>query len=99
MSLRFAPYWFDRFPAPRRPSYPRLRATVDTRVVIIGGGLTGAACAWSLAASRIPVVLIEGERIGGGATAGSSGLVREDFDVSFTATVAAHGLRTARVLW
>ena len=43
--IRHKPLWFDRFPNSRRPSYPRLRGQLDAPVVIVGGGLTGAACA------------------------------------------------------
>ena len=93
MKLRQSPYWLDRVPPRRRPSFPRLRTSLQTRVVIVGGGLTGVACAWSLSAARIPVVLLEKDRVGGAATAGTVGLVREDFDGLFSETVRLHGLR------
>ena len=99
MKLRFAPYWYDRFPQRRRPAYPRQRSNIESRVAIVGGGLTGCACASVLAAARIPVVLLEAERIGMGATGGAVGLAREDFELSFTRTTAAYGLRAARTLW
>lgn len=99
MRLQSEPYWYDRFPPRRRPAYPRLRTTLETRVAIVGGGLTGCACACSLAAARVPVVLLEAGRIGSGATGGALGLVREDFDAVFTSTASAYGLRAARRLW
>ena len=98
-SVRRVPFWFDRFPRARRPTYPPLRQQAETGVVIIGGGLTGCACAWSFAAAGVKVVLLEAEAIGAGATAASIGLVREDFDASFQETAAACGLRAARHLW
>lgn len=97
--MRREPFWFDRFPKSRRASYPRHRGHLDTSVVIIGGGLTGAACAAAFAAAGVKSVVLEADRIGAGSTAGSPGLVREDFDVPFQATAAAHGLRAARILW
>jgi glycine/D-amino acid oxidase-like deaminating enzyme len=99
MKLRYAPLWYDRFPATRRPAFPRHRSPLDTRVAIIGGGLTGCACASALAAARVPVVLLEAGRIGSGATASAPGLSREDFEASFRDSVAAHGLRAARTMW
>jgi gamma-glutamylputrescine oxidase len=99
MKLRYAPLWYDRFPKTRRPAFPRHRSPLVTRVAIIGGGLTGCACASALAAARVPVVLLEADRIGSGATAGALGMAREDFDASFRATAAAHGLRAARTMW
>ncbi|HXW08188.1 MAG TPA: FAD-dependent oxidoreductase [Vicinamibacterales bacterium] len=99
MSVRRAPYWLDRFPRTRRPAHSRITGEHTTRVVIVGGGLTGCACAWSFAAAGVPVVVLEADRLGAGATAGSLGLVREDFDASFQTTAASHGLRAARALW
>jgi glycine/D-amino acid oxidase-like deaminating enzyme len=93
------PLWLDRFPKSRRPDYPPVKGAVDTSVVIVGGGLTGCACAASFAASGIRVVLLEAATIGASATARSSGLIREDFDASFRETAAAHGLRAGRSLW
>ena len=97
--IRHKPLWLDRAPKTRRPSYPRLRGQVEAPVVIVGGGLTGAACALSFGAAGIKTIVLEADRIGAGATAGSVGLIREDFDASFQQTTQAHGLRASRLLW
>jgi len=97
--IRHVPFWLDRFPKSRRPSYPRFRGEAEARVAIIGGGLTGCACAWSFAAAGIRTIVIEADRIGAGATASGPGMVREDFDASFQETASLYGLRAARVLW
>lgn len=97
--MRSVPFFLDSFPRTRRPDYPRHRGDIQTSVVIVGGGLTGCACAAAFAAARIKVVLLEAERIGGGATAGSAGLLRQDLDASFHAGASAHGVRTARHVW
>ena len=47
--------WVDRFPRSRVPAYPRHRGTLDTDVVIVGGGLTGCATAYAFAAAGIKV--------------------------------------------
>ncbi|HSC27067.1 MAG TPA: FAD-binding oxidoreductase [Vicinamibacterales bacterium] len=99
MSIRHVPLWFDRFPKSRRPSHPGYRGASEADVAIVGGGLTGCACAWSFAAAGVKTVLLEADRIGAGATAGATGLVREDFDASFQEIAGLHGLRTARTLW
>ena len=99
MKLRHEPFWLDRLSARRRPSFPRLRTHLDARVVIVGGGLTGAATAWSLAAARVPVVLLEADSVCSGATAGSAGLIREDAEGAFAAHASLHGLRAARHMW
>lgn len=99
MSVRRAPYWIDRFPKTRRPSYPRHRGESVTDVVIVGGGLTGAACAASFAAAGVRVTLLEAEAIGAAATAASTGLARGAFEASFHASAGRNGLRATRVLW
>lgn len=97
--MRHVQFWFDRVPNRRRPSYPRLRGEQSARVVIVGGGLTGAACAISFAAAGVDAVLLEAESIGAGMTAGDPGVLREGFGGSVQAAVSAHGLRTSRAVW
>ena len=97
--MRTHPYFLDVFAPSRRPSYPQFRGIASARVVIIGGGLTGTACAAAFATAGIKPMLLEAERVGGGATAGSPGLLRHDFDASFQESAARYGLRDARHLW
>jgi glycine/D-amino acid oxidase-like deaminating enzyme len=97
--MRTVPFFVDTFPKSRRPDYPRHRGDVRTGVVVIGGGLTGCACALSFATAGVKVVLLEANRIGSGGTGASAGLLRQDFDASFQDTAARHGLRAARHLW
>ena len=99
MPIRDTPIWLDRFPKTRRPSYPRFKGDSETDVVMVGGGLTGCACAWSFANAGVRTTLLESETLGRGATAESVGLIREDFDASFRETVRAHGLRASRTMW
>src|SRR6516165_8636136 len=97
--MRLVPFFFDTYPRSRRPHYPRYRGAQRTRVVIVGGGLTGCACAASFAAAGVDVILLEADRIGTGATAASPGLLRQDLDASFSASADQHGLRVARHVW
>ncbi|MBA3295713.1 MAG: FAD-binding oxidoreductase [Acidobacteria bacterium] len=97
--MRHIPYWFDRFPRSRRPSYPKLRGSHVTRIAVVGGGLTGAACALAFTTAGFEVLLLEANTVGGGATAGADGLLREGCNASFHDVAAAHGLRQARELW
>lgn len=62
-------------------------------IVIIGGGLEGAAAAWALAERGVTdVVVCERGTVGGGMTGKSSGIVRCHYGVSSLATMAAFGL-------
>jgi gamma-glutamylputrescine oxidase len=97
--MRAVPYFYDIFPKSRRPEYSRQKGEIRTQVVIVGGGLTGCACAASFAAAGVNVVLLEADRIGAGETSRGAGLVRQDLDASFQETAALHGLRTARHVW
>ena len=97
--MRSVPFFLDTFPRSRRPDYSRFRGETRTRVAIVGGGLTGCACAVSFASAGVDVILLEADRIGAGATASSPGLLRQDLDASFAASVQQHGLRVARHVW
>jgi glycine/D-amino acid oxidase-like deaminating enzyme len=97
--MRTVPYFLDTYPRSRRPEYPRLRGEARGAVVIVGGGLTGCACAAAFAAAGVRSILLEAERIGSGGTARSAGLLRQDYDASFQGTVSLHGLRAGRHLW
>lgn len=97
--MRPVPFFLDTFPRSRRPDYSRQRGEIRTDVVVVGGGLTGCACAAAFAAAGVKVVLIEADRIGAGATAASAGLLRQDLDASFQESAALHGVRTARHVW
>jgi glycine/D-amino acid oxidase-like deaminating enzyme len=91
--------WIDRFPKSRLPSYPRHRGPLETDVVIVGGGLTGCATAYAMAAAEVKVVLIEADQIGRGGTGSGAGWIADDPGVSFADLEKALGLRPARRAW
>jgi glycine/D-amino acid oxidase-like deaminating enzyme len=64
-------------------------------VVIIGGGIVGAACAAECASAGLSVALVEAKMIGGGATAAGMGhlTVMDDSDAQFALT------RYSQLLW
>jgi len=88
--------WIDGFPKSRAPNYPRHSGPLDTDVAIVGGGLTGCATAYALAASGIKAVLVEGDHIGQGSTGAAAGWIADDPGVSFGDLEKALGLRAAR---
>src|SRR5512137_675274 len=93
------PYWLDRYPKARQPSYPRHRGALDVQVAILGGGLTGCSAAYVFAAAGVRVALVEADRIGQGGSAACPGLLRLEPAVPFDALKAKHGLRVARHVW
>lgn len=93
------PYWADRTSARRRPSYPKLRGQHTADVVVVGGGLTGCTAAYVLAAGGLHVILVEADRLAGGATARGLGAVLPQPDGAFRVMEQAAGLRLARTAW
>ena len=67
--------------------------TETADVVIVGGGLEGAAAAWALARRGVTdVVVCERNTVGSGMTGKSSGIVRCHYGVSSLAAMATVGL-------
>lgn len=92
-------YWADRTGPRRRGKYPVLRGHHYADVVVIGGGLTGCVAASVLAAGGFDVMLVEAERLAGGATAGGLGIVVPGPDALYRAVETGIGRRAARVAW
>ena len=80
-------------------SYPRLTTDLDLPVVIIGGGLTGAATAYAFAAAGIRSVLLEAESLAAGTTMSASGVALAEPSSSYLDLESAHGRRLARAAW
>lgn len=91
--------WVDRFPKSRVPSYPKHRGAMHVDAVIIGGGLTGCLAAHALGAAGHNTVLLDGDRIGLGTTAFSSGWISDDPGVGFPDVEKIVGSRNARRAW
>jgi glycine/D-amino acid oxidase-like deaminating enzyme len=86
-------------PASARTAYPRLPATSDVPVVIVGGGLAGAAAAYAFSAAGIRVALVEAGRVGGAGTAACAGHVLAEPAGDYLDHEARYGRRVARALW
>ncbi|MEW9807754.1 NAD(P)/FAD-dependent oxidoreductase [Mesorhizobium sp. ZMM04-5] len=64
--------WYEDTAGPR-PEYPALDGDLACDVVIVGGGFTGLSAAAHLAKAGVNVALIEGNRIGDGASGRNGG--------------------------
>src|SRR5580765_3450694 len=91
--------WLDQFPKSRIPSHPRHRGSMRADVVVVGGGLTGCASAYVLAAAGFKTILVEGDQIGRGTTALSSGWIADEPAVPFLEVERAIGARHAKRAW
>jgi glycine/D-amino acid oxidase-like deaminating enzyme len=91
--------WVDGIPRSLVPAYPRQRGHLVCDVVVVGGGLTGCATAYALAAAGLKPVLLEAERMGRGSSGSAAGWIADDPGVSFTEVDRAIGRRAARSAW
>src|SRR5919204_1927774 len=88
-------YWLDE-PCPLLPERP-LNGRVD--VAVVGGGVTGCACAHVLAAAGLRVRLHEARKIAGGASGRNGGFALRGGAPAYDAARAQLGPERARALW
>ena len=77
---------------------PPLTGSIETDTVIIGGGLAGLTTALELARAGIPVVVLESEALGFGASGRNGGIVSPAFACGGDAIAAWVGAEAARAL-
>jgi glycine/D-amino acid oxidase-like deaminating enzyme len=68
-------------------------------VVIVGGGITGAICAYLFCKAGVRVVLLEAATAGRGSTAASTALLMQEPDRDFADLAARFGYRATRDIW
>src|SRR5689334_10235242 len=83
----------------RSPEYPSLSGSCDSDVVIVGGGITGAAIAHLFAEAGVQIVLLEAGRVGRGSTAASSALLMQETDETLSALQERYGRAQANRVW
>ena len=68
-------------------------------VVVVGGGIAGVSVLYHLAARGIDALLLESDRVGGGATSAAVGVLSPPMRQPFHLTVRHRGEGGARALW
>lgn len=71
--------WYEASVGDRRPSWPALASDAEAEVCVVGGGFAGLHAALSLAEQGREVLLLEGRRIGWGASGRNGGQVIPEF--------------------
>ena len=80
-------------------SYPSLRASADTKVCIIGGGLAGLTTALGLGEQNVDTTLLEAHRVGWGASGRNGGFVGPGFSLAEGQLIAQRGNDAAKELY
>lgn len=83
-------YWRATFP--EAPVYDSLDEDVVCDVLIVGGGSSGAQCAYYFAGSGLDVVVIEKSTVGSGTTSATSSLLQYSGGKMFTELVNSFGI-------
>lgn len=79
MALHFGKmYWPETYTG--GGGYTELEDSAKTRVLIVGGGVSGMLCAYTLTKSGIPAILVEQGKIGAGSTFANTGLIQYSND-------------------
>lgn len=95
--MRFTSYWQDTAPAFTGAAAGPIEGHYDA--VVIGGGFTGLAAARQLAKNGARVALLEGERIGAGASGRNGGHLNNGLAHSYLAARASLGPERAKALY
>lgn len=79
----------------QEPAYPKLEKDAITDTLIIGGGITGVACAYRLAQQGMHSILIESGRLCGGTTGNANGKLTMQHGVAYGKLIKALGFDRA----
>src|ERR687891_2041342 len=89
------PYWLD---APR-PRLPEVRLPGPADIAVVGGGITGCACALALAEGGLRVVLHEARELAAGASGRNGGFALRGGAMPYDRAREWLGADTARDFW
>ena len=76
-------------------NYPQLNKNLETDVLVVGGGISGALVAWHLIKRGIGCVLADSRTIGLGSTCASTGLLQYEIDTALSELKDIVGLSQA----
>lgn len=89
------PYWLDI----DRPDFPRLERSLTADAVVIGAGIFGLKVARYLSQAGLDCVVLEGARVGEGASGRNQGSANHGASISYAEAIARFGRGTAKAIW
>jgi gamma-glutamylputrescine oxidase len=89
------PFWLDL----PRPSFPTFDRDISVDSVVIGAGIAGLKIARSLGRHGSPAVVLEGSRVGEGASARNQGTVNHSPGMPYPDCIQKNSREVARRLW
>lgn len=81
------------------PRFPQLETDLRTDVLIIGGGLAGLLCAWSLSRAGIDCTLIEENRLMQGVSGRTTAKLTSQHGLIYGKLLKQFGLEQAKLYW
>ena len=88
-----SPFWLVRNGL--GPDYPQLNEDQRTEVVVVGGGITGALCAYMFTQAGLDTVVVDARSIGTGSTCASTSLLQYEIDTPLHELVKLVGEKNA----
>jgi glycine/D-amino acid oxidase-like deaminating enzyme len=92
-------YWLDRDRERRVARYAPLRGQIRVDVAIVGGGITGATVAWTLANAGLSVAVVEALRVARGSTLASTALLMQEPDEDVLRLQERYGPTRSQRIW
>lgn len=87
------PYWLINSGLP--VNYPKLEGSINTDIVIIGGGISGALTAYYLVKAGLDCVMVDARTIGLGSTCASTALLQYELDKPLSVLAKQIGFQQA----
>lgn len=79
----------------KKPEFPSLKQSIETDILIIGGGITGVTCAYCLASRGAKPVLIEAGGLCDGTTGNTTGKITAQHDILYSTLAKKYSLDVA----
>ncbi len=92
-------YWFTTLLEKQYATCPPLLKNMECDVLVIGGGMSGVACAAALQGKGLKVVLLEKNILGGSSSGRSAGFLTPDSELELSQLVRRYGVAGANEIW